>query len=307
MDRPRHTRWFTRSSARSSTKSSTRWFPVDAGSGTPELDRRLIAGEALGIDCCPVCGYHGPVAGFGPNLRESGYCPGCGSWTRIRQLASLLVEVAGEMTGHHLGTVAGLAGLLCDGSGVGMGIYNTEAHGALHNLLATSPGYTASEYFGPALRSGDTGPGGVLHEDLQELSFPDAGFDVVLSTDVFEHVADPYRAHREVHRVLRPGGHHLFTVPFHEHALLDEVRARVDSDGRVEHLAEPIYHIDPVRMDDGALVYTIFGIEMLVALARIGFEVTVHLLSDSTRGLVGPGGLVFDAHRPAPLAPDGRT
>ena len=58
------------------------------------------------------------------------------------------------------------------------------------------------------------------------LSYDDASIDLILSSDVFEHVPDPYRAHAEVHRVLRPGGHHVFTVPFHQHAHLDDVRAR---------------------------------------------------------------------------------
>lgn len=215
--------------------------------------------------------------------------------------------MAGDITGRSVITVAGLGEVLRDEGGAVMRIYNTEAHGALHSLLAGCPGYCASEYFGPDLASGEVGPGGVIHQDLEQLSFPDASFDVVLSTDVFEHVADPYRAHGEVHRVLRPGGHHVFTVPFHEQELLDQVRARIGEDGSIEHLVEPMYHSDPIRVDEGALVYTIFGIEMLVVLARIGFDVTVHHLFDPWRGLVGPGGLVFDARRRTQSAVHGRS
>ena len=50
-------------------------------------------------------------------------------------------------------------------------------------------------------------------EDVQHLSFPDAGFDRVLVTEVIEHVPDPAAAVREVHRVLRPGGTLALSTP----------------------------------------------------------------------------------------------
>ena len=47
----------------------------------------------------------------------------------------------------------------------------------------------------------------------EELPFKDDAFDVVLSTQVFEHVEDPARALREAARVLRPEGRLILTVP----------------------------------------------------------------------------------------------
>ena len=54
-----------------------------------------------------------------------------------------------------------------------------------------------------------------------------------------------------VWRVLRPGGHHVFTVPYEEGTLFDDVRATVAPGGTVRLLTEPLYHIDPVRIDEG--------------------------------------------------------
>lgn len=42
----------------------------------------------------------------------------------------------------------------------------------------------------------------------------DQRFDVVIADQVFEHLLWPYRAARNVHAMLRPGGHFLVTTPF---------------------------------------------------------------------------------------------
>ena len=40
----------------------------------------------------------------------------------------------------------------------------------------------------------------------EDLPFPDGRFDAVICTQALEHVLDPARAVREMHRVLAPGG-----------------------------------------------------------------------------------------------------
>jgi len=50
--------------------------------------------------------------------------------------------------------------------------------------------------------------------DGRHFPFPDAQFDAVLCSQVFEHVFTPGEFLREIHRVLRPGGQLLLTVPF---------------------------------------------------------------------------------------------
>src|SRR5436190_6553231 len=52
--------------------------------------------------------------------------------------------------------------------------------------------------------------------NLEEAPYPlpDATFDAVVMTEVFEHLRDyPARSLTEVHRILRPGGHLYFTTP----------------------------------------------------------------------------------------------
>jgi hypothetical protein len=76
------------------------------------------------------------------------------------------------------------------------------------------------------------------------------------------------------------------------------VRARVAADGELELLAEPINHDDPVR-PEGVLVFTIFGLEMLVKLAEQGFDTQMYRLWNPVQGIVGPNALVFDARKVA--------
>jgi SAM-dependent methyltransferase len=57
--------------------------------------------------------------------------------------------------------------------------------------------------------------GADIHEfDGRKIPFPDASFDYVLCTEVLEHADAPEILVAEMHRVLRPGGTLLATIPF---------------------------------------------------------------------------------------------
>jgi len=72
-------------------------------------------------------------------------------------------------------------------------------------------GVDASENALRFCRSKGLGP--VQMGDVCNLPFADASFDLVLATDIIEHVDDDARALREISRVLAPGGKVLITVP----------------------------------------------------------------------------------------------
>jgi SAM-dependent methyltransferase len=59
----------------------------------------------------------------------------------------------------------------------------------------------------------DKGLGQVERGDVLAMPFADRSFDLVLATDLIEHVAEDGRALGEIQRVLRPGGQALLTVP----------------------------------------------------------------------------------------------
>lgn len=233
---------------------------------------------------CPVCSLHVSFTGFTDNVRESGFCSNCGSTNRQRQMAEsvrLSLKIGGSDRFRFP---------------PGFTIFNTESNGSFHKVLSSTGRYTCSEFFGPDVERGSL-INGVMHQDLQRLTFADDVFDLVLSSDVFEHMPRPYDAHREVLRVLRPGGRHIFTVPFNPGAAPDDVRA-IEKDGEIEYFGEKLYHGDPVRPDEGVLVWTIFGTDMLAKLERLGFEVTWRNMYDPSKGIIGPWSLVFDVSKP---------
>lgn len=51
---------------------------------------------------------------------------------------------------------------------------------------------------------------------LEALPFGDAAFDLILATDVIEHLGDDHLALRELRRVSAPSGHLLLTVPAYQ-------------------------------------------------------------------------------------------
>jgi len=98
---------------------------------------------------------------------------------------------------------------------------------------------TASEYF-PGLPFGEASDG-VLNQDVQQLTFADATFDLVTSNQVFEHVPDDLRGFRECRRVLRPGGAMVMSVPLRDIPATQR-RAALDHAGRIEFEGTPEYH-----------------------------------------------------------------
>lgn len=53
----------------------------------------------------------------------------------------------------------------------------------------------------------------VLEYDGKALPFADASFDIVFSSNVLEHIRDPWPVYREIARVLKPGGYGVHAMP----------------------------------------------------------------------------------------------
>jgi SAM-dependent methyltransferase len=143
---------------------------------------------------------------------------------------------------------------------------------------------------------------GIPHQDLCQLTFPDACFDLVLCNELFEHVQDLELALRELARVLRPGGRLLATCPLAFGQRDSIVKAVYNQGlGTTELSGEPEHHGDPVRPTRGSLVYRIPGWEILEQLQAAGFcDTRMHHVASWKYGVLGsdlPGVLVIEAQR----------
>lgn len=133
-------------------------------------------------------------------------------------------------------------------------------------------------------------------EDLARQTFPDESFDLVITSDVLEHLPEARESMIEVARTLKTGGVHIFTVPWYkEKGTL--VRAKLVS-GEMVHLEEPDYHGNPVSAD-GSLVITEWGREFPSLLAGwVNLPVSVFHLKDRKKGLDGEFIEVFSFRKP---------
>lgn len=252
---------------------------------------RFISNIRLSPGICPICGNGTIFFKFSNNLRETGICGWCRSTNRQRQIAVVLLNTISEQYGTRLNSITGFVAQ--SKNYPDLAIYNTETVNPLHQKLKSYPGYLASEYWGNKYQSGEI-VNQTLHQDLMATSFESNSIDLMLSSDVFEHIPDPYKAFAEVHRILKPGGRHIFTVPFYQETYRDEVRSTLTPDGTIQHLLPPIYHHDPLR-PEGILVYTIFSLEMLLKLSDIGYQIKMYRLHQVWQGVLGANAIVFES------------
>jgi len=91
-------------------------------------------------------------------------------------------------------------------NGCGVGMY-------VEHLSPSGGQVFGLEYdFERALDAGKRSPG-IINAAGEDLPYPDAVFDLVLSHEVLEHVMDDKRAVREMVRVLKPGGRAVVFAP----------------------------------------------------------------------------------------------
>ena len=201
---------------------------------------------------CSVCGRAQYFARQAYAIRETYRCIDCHASLREREQASAILDCYAPT-----GTTS-LAELVKLPSFASLQIYEPGTSGALRSVLQQLPFYRQSDYFVPEEREKQTPQ--VPHQDLQALDYPDQSFDLVLTSDILEHVRHPHRALWEIARVLKPGGRHIFTVPLQD-PMPPESISRVDvSDAVDRHLLPPHYHGD--GKGGRSLVYTDFGADI---------------------------------------------
>jgi SAM-dependent methyltransferase len=142
----------------------------------------------------------------------------------------------------------------------------------------------------------------IPHQDLCALTFTSGSFDLVLCNELFEHVQYLDQAFGEIARVLRPDGRLLATCPLAFGQQDSVVKAVADpATGEPQLLGDAEWHGDPVRPEQGSLVYRIPAWEVLEQLRASGFaQARIHHIASWKHGILGsdlPGVLVIEAQR----------
>lgn len=243
---------------------------------------------------CPVCGRHTRFDSWEPPgiecRRNTFVCRTCKSVSRNRHVARTILDTF--PTSPHSHSLRDFA------RRNDIRLLHTCASGSLHEVLKASSGYLESE-FHDDIPSGSV-VNGVICQNLEETTFCDAAFDLVITEDILEHVADPRRACRELRRILKPGGYHISTIAVYWDKPCSVRRAEL-RDGRVEHLLDPVYHGDPNR-PEGALVFVDFGADLVGQyLSETGPTEVLwsHQLGPEQRRCAIYDNMVFVSRRPA--------
>lgn len=174
-----------------------------------------------------------------------------------------------KSTAISLATVTQIARLSLDRAQ--SAVYELSYHGAVFRYLeGRFANFHFSEYFGPP--AGGAEVNGVRNEDVQKLSFGPAMFDLVSSTEVFEHVPDYLAGFAEVARVLRPGGWFVFTVPFFDAPDTERV-CKLSADGKLDWVGREEYHDSQVTGVASVPVFWHHAKQQLVRdLMQVGFR-----------------------------------
>ncbi len=237
---------------------------------------------------CSVCGRFGPMIyrrgvicdrltelwGLSPRLaesfarKESCICTHCGASLRVRRLAQALLATYRVASAAR--AMRSLAQWAAQPEIRALRIAEINMIPGLHETLAPLPGFAPSDYR-PDIPAG-TVVDGLRSEDLMNLTYADGSFDLVVTSETLEHVPDLDRALGEIHRVLVPGGRHIFTIPVLPTVTTSFRRSTISPDGSVQHHAPRICHPGG---DVGYPVFTEFGADIGELLGRAGFDLEV--------------------------------
>jgi len=134
----------------------------------------------------------------------------------------------------------------------------------------------------------------LIADDVTASALPDASFDLILCSEVIEHIADSAAALRSMHRLLRPGGRLVLSTPQRYSPL--ELTARVATRPGIIELVRLIYREPILELGHVNLLTREQAEHQLVA---AGFEISERHLSGLYLPLLAElgGGLALKLER----------
>lgn len=214
---------------------------------------------------CPCCDKDVVFRARNSWLRDSFLCTNCTSIPRERAIMLIIEKVVPEWKS--------------------LKIHESSPgnKGASLKLKENCKGYIASQYF-PGEVFG-TNVGEFRNEDLENQTFGDESFDLVVTQDVMEHVYDPAKAFKEIARSLKKGGHYIFTTPLVNKFCPTEIWAKKGEGGKPIFLKEPEYHGNPVD-PEGSPVTMHWGYDIVDFIkSASGMDAVIEYIDDLNFGI----------------------
>ena len=214
---------------------------------------------------CPLCEKETFFEIRNEWLRDNYLCTGCWSIPRQRAFITVLNQQYPNW--------------------INLQVHESSPDGASSEYIKKrAQNYSASQYY-PDKQHGEQ-VGEFTCQDLSALTFANASFDLILTQDVFEHVIDPEKAFAEIARVLKPGGAHVFTMPWYPALQKTRIRAVLEH-GEVKLLEKAEYHGNPVS-NEGSLVTRDWGLDFPGCIFQHGGLFTsVFVIRDRGLGIDG--------------------
>ncbi len=182
---------------------------------------------------CPICGYHGMFVSVGRPPRWDVRCLNCGGRERHRLMHLWRTEGGGDKL-------------------AGKRILHFAPEKAVRRQMRGNPLYETA----------DLNQKGTTHKvDITRVDLPDARYDVVIAHHVLEHIDDDRAAIAEIHRLIKPGGIAVLSVP------INPTRRETYENPAI---TDPTLRVLHFGGDDHKRYY---GVDFAERLAHVGFAV----------------------------------
>lgn len=255
--------------------------------------KKLPAGHKYFSGMCNVCGCDTSfVYTEKESYRESLFCIHCRTISRYRSIARGVLRSIQDLTSIQASSISKLPAM----NDTCLRIYDTQR--SFYGLRSTYPLpdllskckwiSVETSVYDPAKTTGAQLGIHQTNQNIERLTYSDSSFDIVITSDVMEHVRLDDAAHREIRRILKPGGIYVFTVPTNRD---NETQTRVrvldplDS-SEDQFLVEKEFHDDSNIAGGKALTYRIYGKDLDKKLYELGFSVQYEYLNIPELGIL---------------------
>lgn len=214
---------------------------------------------------CPCCDRKVTFTAYNSWLRENFLCSNCGSLPRERALMMIIEKYFPNWRDLKIH----------ESSPVNRGASLKLRKGAKKYIDSQ---YNANKSFGILLEN-------CINQDLENQTFNNEVFDIVVTQDVMEHLYEPAKAFAEIARTLKKGGAHIFTVPIINRHKPSEVWAIKGENNSPVFLQTPEWHGKPVD-SKGSPVTMHWGFDIVNYIKeKSGMKTTIEYTDDLDYGI----------------------